>query len=240
MSDLAEFDRLLLQQHACLIGVDEAGRGALAGPVVAAAVCVTRSFWDSHLFLSFGSRINDSKQLTAALRCRLFEAVRAAADAGTVVWASGIAQVQEIERLNILGATHLAMERALREVLHTVEHNQQLLADCSQLNEPAQNFKLILVDGLPLKSFPYPHRAITKGDATSMVVALASICAKVVRDRLMEQLALQYPQYQLQKNKGYGSRSHQAALAQWGFSPEHRTLFLRKLQAREQQTLLPL
>lgn len=240
MSRLVEFDRALLRDYRNLTGVDEAGRGALAGPVVAGAVCLLPEFWQSSFFALCGQQFNDSKKLSPTLRQTLFDGIRSAAQEGVLHWSTGLAAVSEIAGHNILGATRIAMARALGGVLHWLEKRQQLLAEGAPMSEHSQNFNLILVDGLPLKPFPFAHRAITQGDGTSLAIAMASICAKCTRDRLMAELSLQYPVYGWDRNKGYGSRAHEAALVQHGPSPEHRTLFLRKLQAREQQILMSL
>ena len=180
-------------------GVDEVGRGCLAGPVVAAAV-----------ILRDGRRIkglNDSKQLTPILRQRLDKAIRDRAVAVAVAQAS----VEEINRLNILGASRLAMRRALESLA------------------PPPEFAL--VDGRDRLPLDLEHAAVVRGDASCACVAAASIVAKVARDRLMEELDHACPGYGFAHHKGYGTDEHLAALAQLGPSHVHRSAFLPVVQA---------
>lgn len=176
-------------------GVDEAGRGPLAGPVVAGAVVLPADFRLEGL--------DDSKKLTEAQRERFFE--RLTGD-GRVRWGSGSADVEEIERLNILRASHLAMRRAVEA-----------------LGDPGP--QMVLIDGLPVRDFGWPHRAVVKGDSLSLSIAAASIIAKVVRDRLMVALDAALPHYQFARHKGYGTALHLAALQKHGPSPHHRRTF---------------
>lgn len=175
-------------------GIDEAGRGPLAGPVVAAAVVLPRAFRHDSL--------NDSKQLTARQRDRLFDELTANAD---IAWTTGIASVEEIDRLNILRATWLAMQRAVDGLIPPPDH--------------------VLIDGLPVKTIRIAQTAIVGGDGKSFSIAAASVIAKVTRDRLMLALHAQYPQYNFAKHKGYGTAEHLAALQQHGPSPVHRSSF---------------
>lgn len=174
-------------------GVDEAGRGPLAGPVVAAAVVLSPGVAVD------GAR--DSKQLTALAREDLCGRILAAARAVGV----GAASVREIDRLNILRATTLAMRRALVRLPEAPGH--------------------VVVDGLPVKSLGWEHEAVVDGDALIHSIACASIVAKVVRDRLMRRLAVRYPGYGWETNMGYGTRSHLAALEGLGPTPHHRRTF---------------
>ena len=183
-------------------GVDEAGRGPLAGPVVAAAVILPLTFATHGL--------DDSKKLTPRRREILFEALTS--DPG-VRWASAEASVVEIDDLNILRATHLAMARAL-----------------NRLDPPPDH---ALVDGLPVKGLSVPHTAIVKGDALSLSIAAASIIAKVLRDRVMMEMDALHPQYGFRRHKGYGVREHLAALRTHGPSPVHRRSFAPVAQACE-------
>lgn len=176
-------------------GVDEAGRGPLAGPVVAGAVILPE-----HPEGLEG--LNDSKQLTAARRERLFMALL---EGEQVLCSVGIASVEEIDRLNILKATHLAMARAVEGL--------SVRAD------------FCLVDGLPVKGLPVPHRAIVKGDGRSLSIAAASVLAKVTRDRMMTEADDAYPQYGFAKHKGYGTKAHMEALRKHGPCPLHRRSF---------------
>jgi ribonuclease HII len=173
-------------------GVDEAGRGPLAGPVVAAAVILDPA--------RIPAGLNDSKRLTAPARARLFDAIHATARVGV-----GQASVAEIDRLNILRASHLAMVRALA-ALGPVDH--------------------ALIDGnLIPRDMPCPAEALVKGDARCLSVAAASIIAKVTRDRIMVDLAQQFPGYGWDANAGYPTQSHREALRNLGVTPYHRRSF---------------
>lgn len=182
-------------RHVC--GIDEAGRGPLSGPVVAAA-CV----------LEPGTEIpglNDSKKLTPKKRDLLYDLViERATD-----FAVGFATPEEVDSINILNATMLAMRRAI-----------------AALKEPAD---YALVDGNCIRDYPIPARAIIKGDSLSMSVAAASILAKVTRDRLCLEDDRQYPMYGFAKHKGYGTAEHIAALRTYGPCPIHRKTFLKFL-----------
>ena len=181
-----------------LLGVDEVGRGPLAGPVVAAAVV-----FSSKAILPDG--IRDSKVLSAARRERLAPAIRTAA----LVVRLGAASVHEIDRLNIRRATALAMRRALDRAYCVLR-----AADCA-----------VLIDGLPLPELGYPHQALVDGDALCVTVAAAGIVAKTVRDRLMTRLAARHPGYGWETNAGYGTSEHLAALRSRGPTSHHRTSF---------------
>ena len=175
-------------------GVDEAGRGPLAGPVVAAAVVFPA-----------GCRgvkgVNDSKVLTEDAREELDRRIRRRAYA----FAIGAASAREIDRINILRASHLAMRRALARLRLEVQH--------------------VIVDGLPVPDLGAEQTAVVDGDAKIHCVACASVLAKVMRDRLMKRLALRYPQYHWDTNVGYGTPEHRAALLEHGPSPHHRLTF---------------
>ena len=179
-----------------LCGVDEAGRGPLAGPVCAAVVMLPPGLEIPGL--------NDSKKLTDKKRRELCSVITAEA----VSYGIAFASEQEIDEINILQATFLAMERAM-----------------AQLAPPPE---LALIDGNRSKDFGLPVRTIVKGDSLSASIAAASILAKVTRDRLMEQYDEQYPQYGFAVHKGYGTKRHYAALTEFGPCEEHRQTFLRK------------
>ena len=187
-----------------LAGVDEAGRGPLAGPVVAAAVIFEREFLEAEADKSLAG-LDDSKKLPAARREFFHDLLQNCPHARIGVAA---ASVEEIDTLNILRATHLAMARAL-----------------AQLSPPPD---LALVDGLPVKGLPVPHRAIVDGDASSLSIAAASVMAKVTRDRLMVKLAAEFPVYGFEHHKGYGTAEHIAAIRQYGPCPIHRRTFIEK------------
>lgn len=185
-------------QHSVLIcGVDEVGRGALFGPVVAAAVILPPSAPEL-----VTDKIRDSKQLTSYRRLKLAEKIWALAVDCTV----GFASTAEIDRLNILQASLLAMRRAVLKLKVQPE--------------------LCLVDGnQPIKNLPMPQQTLVKGDERSLVIASASIVAKVWRDALVIRLAAKYPMYDLVANKGYGTKRHLQALQQYGSSRLHRMSF---------------
>lgn len=174
-------------------GVDEAGRGPLAGPVVAAAVILRQEDCPDGL--------NDSKKLSAPRRATLETQIKARA----LCWGLGVASVEEIDTLNILWATMLAMTRAVDALSH----------DCAH----------VLVDGNRLPRWDRASTAIVGGDAKSLSIAAASILAKEARDRMMGQAALVHPQYGWASNKGYGSAQHLAALRAHGPTPLHRRSF---------------
>ena len=184
-----------------LAGVDEAGRGPLAGPVVAAAAVLPRQ-WEVDGLPNGLLRLNDSKQLTEKIRDQLFEAIHA--EPG-IHYGVGIIHAEEIDRINILQATYRAMNAALAQLAPAAEH--------------------ALVDGRPVPSLAVPQTAIVKGDAKSFSIAAASILAKVTRDRLMVQYDKEWPVYGFAAHKGYGTAAHLAALAEHGACPIHRRSF---------------
>lgn len=182
-----------------IVGVDEAGRGPWVGPVVAGAVVFFNH--DIHPFLL--QNLNDSKKISAAKREALFEVLQSEAKLKHLAWAVGQASAREIDELNILQATFEAMRRAVKAL--------PCLPDVA------------LIDGnRNPQNFPCPSYTLIKGDAKSYSVAAASIAAKVYRDNLMKNMALQYPGYGFEKNAGYGTKEHIAALKTLGVTPEHR------------------
>lgn len=178
-----------------IAGIDEAGRGALAGPVVAACV-ILPPCW-------IPPGINDSKQLNADQRETCFTSIIEHAISVGI----GVVSAIQIDRINILRATHAAMQQAYSE------------ASSKCIPE------ITLIDGLPVKSFPAKQLAIVKGDTLSATIAAASIVAKVTRDRLMMELHTLYPQYGFNNHKGYGTSQHISALREHGVSDEHRKTF---------------
>ena len=197
-SGLSHSTRLAPQHSVLVAGVDEVGRGALFGPVVAAAVILPPSAWPELV----ASQIRDSKQLSSYRRLKLAEKIWAVA----LDWKIGFASTAEIDRINILQASLLAMKRAVLKLKV----------------QPA----LCLVDGnQPLKNLPVPQQTLVRGDEQSLVIASASIVAKVWRDALIVRLASKYPAYDLIANKGYGTERHRQALQQYGPSPLHRLSF---------------
>ena len=187
-----------------VLGIDEAGRGPLVGGVYAAAVSVPLDLAES-LLAGAWSEINDSKKLTERKREKLAETIRTTPGC---TWAVASASPEEIDRLNILNATHLAMRRAADEVV-------------AKLNPPQVS---ILVDGLPVKTLPQAQNLV-KGDAKSLFIAAASILAKTARDADCLRLEALYPGYGFAKHKGYPTKAHLEALARLGPCPEHRRSF---------------
>ena len=179
-----------------ICGVDEAGRGPLAGPVCAAAVILPPN--------ADIPGLNDSKKLTDKRRRELFPVIKEQA----LAYGIGLASHEEIDQINILQATYLAMERALAQLSIKPE--------------------LVLIDGNRAKDFGIPVQTVIKGDSLSASIAAASILAKVTRDDLMTQAAEEYPQYQFDIHKGYGTKAHYQALTDHGHSPIHRMTFLKK------------
>ncbi|MCI5651254.1 MAG: ribonuclease HII [Ruminococcus bromii] len=186
-----------LRGYTAVCGIDEAGRGPLAGPVYAAAV------WLPEGFVLDG--LNDSKKLSEKKREALFPVILENA----VSYGIGFATEQEIDEINILQATFLAMRRAFDAMQKRCDY--------------------ALIDGNRMPPLPVPGETIVKGDAKSPSVAAASILAKVSRDRVMLEYAKQYPEYQFEKHKGYGTKVHVEALHTYGPSPIHRKTFLKKI-----------
>ena len=196
MADLSIENEQRAIGFSLIAGVDEAGRGPLAGPVSAAAVVLPEEF--SHAIL------NDSKQLTEARREKLYEEI-VSGDMGVVSWCSATASVEEIDSINILQATHLAMQRAVDGL--------DVKPD------------IVLIDGRPVKGFPHSHIGVIKGDSKSLSIAAASIIAKVERDRMMVAYAEEFPHYGFEQHKGYGTKQHLEALEKHGACEIHRKTF---------------
>jgi ribonuclease HII len=210
-SDRFEFERVLWTRGVTRIaGVDEAGRGPLAGPVVAAAAILPSKWSESGLPPELEG-LNDSKQLMAAQREKYFAFLTACPEVQFAIAQVGAGQ---IDAINILRATHRAMNSALAQLQPAPEH--------------------ALVDGRPVKTMPVPHTAIVQGDARSYSIAAASVLAKVTRDRLMLEFDRQWPEYGFAGHKGYGTAQHLAAIAAHGPCPIHRRSFAPlKLAQRE-------
>jgi ribonuclease HII len=201
-SDRFEFERALWKQGLTRIaGVDEAGRGPLAGPVVAAAAILPSKWAESGLPPELDG-LNDSKQLTAAQREKYFAFLTTCPEVQFAVAQVGAGQ---IDAINILRATHRAMNNALAQLQPAPEH--------------------ALVDGRPVKTMTVPQTAIVQGDARSYSIAAASVLAKVTRDRLMLEFDRQWPKYGFAGHKGYGTAQHLAAIAAHGPCPIHRRSF---------------
>jgi len=245
---LRSFDLKKIGGFESLIGVDEVGRGALAGPVVAGAVLVTRAFLESRWATAKAGRVNDSKLLTSDERESLWGEFEALAAQGHIHAHFGSASVEEIELHNILGATKLAMRRALEGIYPAAAFRRSEEPDLFSSMRERELFVpevscRVIVDGLPLRGFPYPHTAVVQGDSRSLCVAMASIIAKVARDRMMAELDATHPGYGFARHKGYGTDDHRDAVVRLGRSPIHREMFLRKLLAHrtdpDQMDFLP-
>jgi len=226
---LQQHDLDQLEKYAYLVGIDEAGRGCLAGPVVAGACVLRCALFDSPEAVALSVRINDSKQLSSEARAQQFGVLQELQARGLIDFAVASGSVEEIAERNILGATRLAMQRAVEQIAARAEGwALPHMAAGDPLFQQAGEVKL-MVDGRPLKPFPYAHEGIVKGDGKSLSIAMASIAAKVSRDREMQRLAETYPEYGFAQHKGYGTASHRAALKAHGATPIHRALFLRKV-----------
>lgn len=211
-----------------VIGADEAGRGTLAGPVVAGSVWINRQFFETYQSSEFITLFQDSKLLSEEQREEAFRHLQELSKTGAIAFSYGEASVDEIETHNILRATMLAFQRALEKLQK--EHSLILKKKSSLfVSDTRQEDIPILIDGLPLKQFPYEHNGLVKGDRTSFCIAAASIVAKVTRDHYMQELAKTYPQYGFDENKGYGTEKHREAIQKWGPCPLHRLSFLKKL-----------
>jgi len=175
-------------------GCDEAGRGCLAGPVVAAAVILPQDF--KHPVL------NDSKQLSHKQR----ESLRIVIEKEAIAWAIGFCSPEEIDEINILNASFLAMHRAVEKLSIAPQH--------------------LLIDGNRFKSYPgIPHTCIVKGDGKYFSIAAASVLAKTFRDDLMEKIHMEFPHYRWNSNKGYGTAAHREGIAKYGTTEHHRMTF---------------
>lgn len=198
MSELWSIENEIYDSGVGIIcGVDEAGRGPLAGPVCAAAVILPRGLEIEGL--------NDSKKLSEKKREELFAVITSRA----IAYGIAFAEVEEIERLNILEATFIAMNRAIGKLCVKPE--------------------LALIDGNRNKGISMPSRCVVGGDGKCADIAAASILAKVTRDRYMYEMAEKYPEYGFEAHKGYGTKAHYAAIREHGPSPIHRMSFLRKM-----------
>ena len=242
-------DRKLAKGQLGVVGVDEAGRGCLAGPVVAGAVIIPGAFFSRAKNRKLTEDINDSKQFDEPKREILFQRVMDLAEEGELYGATGEASVEEIEEHNIVGATCLAMKRALDKAseesggLWQPEEKSSL-----ELFEDKEGDKkkwTVLVDGRPMKKLPYEHQGLVKGDTQSLAIAMASMLAKVTRDRFMRTLHQEFPEFGFASNKGYGAPVHLQALREQGPTVHHRPRFLRNLlqdadlgsESREQSQL---
>ncbi len=177
-----------------IAGIDEAGRGALAGPVVAAAAILPERFRHK--------KLTDSKQLAPELRETIFHYLTTHPE---ILWAVGVVDHLEIDRINILRASHQAMRIAVAALPAAPDH--------------------VLIDGLPVSPFPLPQTAVIDGDCLSLSIAAASVIAKVTRDRLMREFCARFPEYCFSRHKGYGTLLHLQRLHEHGPCPIHRRSF---------------
>lgn len=200
--DMWEYEKKYLDQgYKMIVGIDEAGRGPLAGPVCVAAVILPAN--------AYIPGLNDSKKLSDKRRRELVPVIKEKA----IAYGIAFADEHEIDEINILQATYLAMERAVSQL--TVKPD------------------FLLIDGNRQKDFGVPTQTVIKGDSLSASIAAASVLAKVTRDDFMLEMAEKYPQYGFDIHKGYGTKAHYAALAEHGPCPLHRMTFLKKLYGTE-------
>ena len=195
MPDFSFEKKLITSGHEIIAGVDEAGRGPLAGPVVAAAVILPRNFESVEL--------DDSKKLSSARREKIYNNITS--PQSNVIYAYSVVDEEQIDTINILRATHKAMAQAV-------------------LNLSIKP-SFVIIDGMPVKDFPLPNDSIVKGDSKSLSIAAASIIAKVERDKLMLKYSKLYPDYKFEKHKGYGTKVHLEALDKFGPCKIHRKSF---------------
>ena len=195
MPDFSFEKKLIASGHEIIAGVDEAGRGPLAGPVVAAAVILPKNFESVEL--------DDSKKLSSARREKIYNNITS--PDSNVIYAYSIVDEEQIDTINILRATHKAMAQAV-------------------LNLSIKP-SFVIIDGMPVKDFPLPNDSIVKGDSKSLSIAAASIIAKVERDKLMLKYSKLYPEYKFEKHKGYGTKAHLEALDKFGPCKIHRKSF---------------
>lgn len=201
-------EELHKQGYVNIAGVDEVGRGPLAGPVVAAAVVLPEDF--------DVLGIDDSKKLSEKKREELFKVITE----GAVAYGIGMADHEVIDDINILQATKLAMKRALDELSEKLKAAESGTID------------YILFDAMKIEDIDIPQESIIKGDAKVLAIAAASIVAKVTRDRMMVEYAKEYPGYAFEKNKGYGTKAHYEGIEAHGMCPIHRRTFLKKVLER--------
>ena len=232
MSLLWKHDMYAVKGHSHVIGLDEAGRGPLAGPVVVAAVTLNSDFFKLASHRKNTSEFNDSKLLAEERRLELFRWMEKAREQDRLNYASETAEVEEIEQYNVYQATTRAMRRAIEKL--PSELQPQPTTDDLPLFQTSGKESvlrpLVLLDGKPMKKLGHPHRAIVKGDSISLAIAMASILAKTLRDKMLIELSNEFPQYGFASHKGYGTPQHIEALLKHGACPQHRPRFLRNLE----------
>lgn len=216
--ELFDFDKSQSKGYDFVIGTDEAGRGPGAGPVVAASVCFIGQI-DEEIFEKL-QLLNDSKQLTEKKREVLFDFIKELEKSGKCICCVKEGSVEQIEKMNILNTSLDCMKRSCEEVIQKLDTKSVR----------------VLVDGNRIiKNFSHPQLTVVKGDSKSASIAAASILAKVSRDRFMDKLAKSFPQYHWEKNKGYLSSEHIAAIKEFGPTKWHRPKFLRKILDEPEQ-----
>ena len=225
---LWKFDRAHLKNFTGLIGLDEAGRGSLAGPVSGSAIAIDHSFFNSTEFKNDSKNFNDSKKLKPQDRETLFQLLSKWKATGKIQIAHRFGTVTQIQEYNILGATQRILSEALQELLN--QNRWQALHSSNTL-PPTHSSALVpvLLDGPAMPLLNQPHNPIIGGDAKSLVIAMASIWAKVQRDHHMVILDSHYNHYGFAQHKGYGTKKHRQALQKYGACHEHRPQFLRKI-----------
>ena len=236
---LAAFDSEYVSGRSWLVGIDEAGRGCLAGPVCAGAVAVSAKAYANPAFLDALSLLDDSKKLSEARREELYSTLCMLKKSGEIDFEAAFASVAEIEKFNILSATQMAMTRAAEKL------DERLHLGLRKSSSPATLFgeaaldtsiACVLIDGKPMKKVPYAHTAVVKGDASSLAVAAASIVAKFTRDKFMRDISAKYPRFGFDVHKGYGTAAHLQSLLLFGATDIHRPSFLKKLRAESEKT----
>lgn len=201
MSELYKFDKIIKDKYKILVGVDEVGRGPLAGPVVAVASIINEDI----------SGINDSKKISEKKREKIYNEI-----IDTVEYGVGIVNENIIDDINILNATFLAMNMAIDELCNKYSLNKKDI--------------YVIVDGDKIiRKYEGLQECIIKGDSKSLSIATSSIIAKVIRDRMMILEDEKYPEYDFKNNKGYGTKKHRDALIKHGATPIHRKTFIRKI-----------
>lgn len=229
---LRAFDRKRLCRGWGLAGCDEAGRGALAGPVTAGAVFLPEVYYGCPKIRRRTCGINDSKQLTPERRDEFFALIEELRSAGSLFFAVGRAEVEEIAARNIYGATIIAMTRALESLSEAVTAaGFDPLAREADLfsSAPPAGARPLVIDGKPFRALAFPHEGVVKGDGKSLAIAMASICAKVTRDRAMIGLDREVARYGFAQHKGYATDQHCEAIRRHGPCRHHRTAFLGRI-----------
>lgn len=208
-----------------IAGVDEVGRGPLAGPVVAAAVILPEDF--------DVLGVDDSKKLTEKKREELFPLIKEKC----IAWGIGMADNEIIDDINILQATKLAMKRAINDLCARLgeagengkSEEAGAAAEAAETGEAAARPDIVLFDAVEIEDLVIPQKAYIKGDANVLCIAAASVIAKVTRDRMMAAYAERYPGYAFEKNKGYGTKAHYEGIRENGICPIHRKTFLKNI-----------